>query len=89
MNEWIQWSQERWTYTHRKLIIRKQHRHEVEEVLVVFVELDGLDRNLCEDGFERGGEFAFGFPGFCRVGVRLGTMKEGVRDRHGTTRTDR
>jgi len=54
--------EEEGTYTHRKLIIREQRRHQIEEMLVVFVQLYRQYSKLREERLEGLRELSFLVP---------------------------
>lgn len=53
------------TYTHSKLVVGEQAGHEVEEMIVVFVELYGEDGERGEERFDSWWELALLVPVFC------------------------
>ena len=54
--------EEKETHTHSKPIIWEQDRHQVKEVIVVFVKLDSLQSYFGDERFEVGWEFALVLP---------------------------
>ena len=50
------------TYGHGELVVWEQPRHQVEEVLIVLAEDDGLERDLPEDRFQPRRELALDVP---------------------------
>jgi hypothetical protein len=53
------------THAHGKFIIRKQNRHKVKEMIVVFVQLDRFEGYLRQKRFDTRWELAFVVPVLC------------------------
>jgi hypothetical protein len=53
------------THAHGKFIIRKQNRHKVKEMIVVFVQLDRFEGYLRQERFDTRWELAFVVPVLC------------------------
>ena len=52
----------RWTYSHRELVVWEQTGHKVEEVVVVLAEDDRLKRDLRKERLETRWELALDLP---------------------------
>lgn len=50
------------TYGHSKTVIRKQHRHKIEKIFIIFAKVDGFQGDICEYRFDGGRELALDVP---------------------------